>query len=282
MTINKIDLSNPPEKYWHCAVKVGGKSPYAIMNDLSFSQLKKNIIDPWLSGRQFFVSGTLVKKEKVSEIRIAYTPYTTEKYVEEYVQRNIQSGVLGSDDPHLIPFGAGTDLTNELLSSETFFAPAPDSEITETALVLQLCQRIQYSARILSNRPRKGKTPFLIEDEYDVQDLLQAVLKAYMKYPVQEDPLPKVVAAKSSRADISIEDLGILIEVKYVREPGDQRRIFEEYSEDLELYSKWPHLKTIIFLIYNASPLLDPEAFERLSGPQERNGKRFDVRIVLS
>jgi hypothetical protein len=159
---------------------------------------------------------------------------------------------------------------------------APDPSISDTALVLQICQRIQYSARILSNRTRKGKTPFLIEDEYDVQDLLQAVLKAYLKYSVQEDTLPKVASTKSSRADISIEDLGILIEVKYVRESGDQRRIFEEYSEDLELYSKWPYLKTIIFLIYNASILRDPEAFEKHSGPQERNGKRFNVKIVLS
>jgi len=276
-----IDLSNPPEKYWHCAVKVGDKSPYAVMNDLSFSQLKKNILDPWLSGRQFFVSGTLVKKEKVSEIRIVHTPYLTEKYVEDYVQRSIQSGLLGSEDPHLIPFGEGNDLTNELLSTETSLSPAPDPSISDTAMVLQICRRIQYSASILSNRPRKGKTPFLIEDEYDVQDLLQAVLKAYLKYFVQEDPLPKVAAAKSSRADISIEDLGILIEVKYVREPGDQKRIFEEYSEDLELYSKCSYLKTFIFLIYNSSKLRDPEAFERLSGIQERNGKRFDVRIVL-
>ena len=209
-----IDLSNPPELYWHCAIKIGEKSPYAVVNDISFSQLKKNIIDPWLSGRQFFVSGILVKKEKVSEIRIAYTPYTTEKYVNDYVQKSVQSGFLGSEDPHLIPLGMGTELTNELLSTET--SVAPDPSISDTALVLQICQRIQYSARILSNRTRKGKTPFLIEDEYDVQDLLQAVLKAYLKYSVQEDPLPKVASTKSSRADISIEDLGILIEVKYV------------------------------------------------------------------
>ena len=278
--MGEIDLSNPPELYWHCAIKIGEKSPYAVVNDLSFSQLKKNIIDPWLSGRQFFVSGILVKKEKVSEIRIAYTPYTTEKYVNDYVQKSVQSGFLGSEDPHLIPLGMGTELTNELLSTET--SVAPDPSISDTALVLQICQRIQYSARILSNRTRKGKTPFVIEDEYDVQELLQAVLKAYLKYSVQEDPLPKVVAAKSSRADISIEDLGILIEVKYVRESGDQKRIFEEYSEDIQLYSQCSYLKTFIFLIYNASALRDPEAFERLSGPQEQNGKRFDVRIVLA
>ena len=200
--------------------------------------------------------------------------------MDDYVQKSVQSGFLGSEDPHLIPLGMGTELTNELLSTET--SGAPDPSISDTALVLQICQRIQYSARILSNRPRKGKNPFLIEDEYDVQDLLQAVLKAYLKYPVQENPLSKVAGIKSGRADISIEDLGIMIEVKYVREAEDQKRILAEYSEDLVLYSQCSYLKTFIFLIFNASVLRDPEAFERLSGPQERNGKRFDIRMVLS
>ena len=279
MTVSKIDLSSPPELYWHCAVKIGEKSRHAVINDLSFDQLIRNIVDPWKSGRQFSVSGTLVKQGNITEIKIAHTPNPSEVYAQAHNARMTRSGIADlATDRRLIPLDAGTDMTNELLFSEDL-STSPSSD---TALVLQICKRIQNSARILSNRPRKEKNPFLIEDEYDVQDLLQAVLKAYLKYSVQEDPLPKVAAAKSSRADISIEDLGILIEVKYVRGPGDQKRIYEEYSEDLELYSKWPHLKTIIFMIYNASVLRDPEAFERLSGPQERNGKRFDVRIVLS
>jgi hypothetical protein len=279
MTVSKIDLSNPPELYWHCVVKIGEKSRHAVINDLSFDQLIRNIVDPWKSGRQFSVSGTLVKQGNITEIKISHTPNPAEVYAQTHYQKMARSGITDlATDPRLIPLGVGTDLTNELLfSDEVLSAPSAD-----TALILEICRRIRNSARILSNRPRKGKTPFLIEDEYDVQDLLQAVLKAYLKYSVQEDPLPKVAAAKSSRADISIEDLGILIEVKYVRESGDQKRIFEEYSEDLELYSKCSYLKTFIFLIYNASVLRDPEGFEKLSGPQERNGKRFDVRIVLS
>ena len=279
MEMNKVNLSNPPEKYWHCAVKVGEKSRYAVINDISFDQLIRNIVDPWKSGRQFSVSGTLVKQGDITEIKIAHTPNPAEVYAQAHYQKMARSGITDcATDPHFISLGNGTDLTNELLfSEEVHTSPSADTE-----LILEICRRIQYSAKILSNRSRKGKNPFLIGDEYDVQDLLQAVLKAFLKYPVQEDPLPKVAGVKSSRADISIEDLGILIEVKYVRESGDQKRIFEEYSEDLELYSKWPHLKTIIFLIYNASVLRDPEGLERLSGTQERNGKRFDVRIVLS
>jgi hypothetical protein len=115
-----------------------------------------------------------------------------------------------------------------------------------------------------------------------VQDLLHGLLRGYLKYSVQEDPLPKVAGAKSSRADISVEELGVLIEIKYARSPSDQKRIFDEYSQDLVLYAKWPHLKTLIFLIYNSSDLRDPDEFIKLGGMQEIAGRRFNVEIVLA
>jgi hypothetical protein len=101
-------------------------------------------------------------------------------------------------------------------------------------------RRLPQAARILANRQRRSKVPFEISDEYDVQDLLHAVLRAYLKYSVQEDPIPKAAGTRSGRADISVKDLGFLIEVKYVRAPDDQRRIFDEFSQGhLEKPSEW-------------------------------------------
>jgi hypothetical protein len=80
-------------------------------------------------------------------------------------------------------------------------------------MVLTLCQRLPNAARILATRDR-ARAPFVISDEYDVQDLLHAVLRAYLKYSVHEEPLGKVGGAKSSRADVAIEDIGTIVEVK--------------------------------------------------------------------
>jgi hypothetical protein len=74
----------------------------------------------------------------------------------------------------------------------------------------------------------------------------------------------------------------VLIEVKFVRGPQDQKRIFEEHSQDLLLYAKWPRLKRLILLIYNSADLRDAEAFEKLSGTQEISGKRFEASLVLA
>jgi REase_DpnII-MboI len=275
-----IDLANPPEKFWHCAVKLTGEKFHSLVNDLSFSELQRTIVVPWNCGKTFTVSGTVVRSSaSVSEIKITHTSDAQQSYAERHNARMSANGVSDfATNRRMLPLSQGTDLTYELLFSGTATAPqAPD-----VAMVEQICKRLPHSARVLALRSRKGKIPFEVADEYDVQDLLHAVLRAYLKYSVQEDPLPKVAGAKSSRIDVSIEELGILIEVKYVRGPADQKRIFEEYSQDLLLYAEWAHLKTLIYLIYNSDDLKDPEAFEKLSAAQEIGGKRFDVRVVLA
>jgi len=183
-------------------------------------------------------------------------------------------------DRNQLPLSQGTDVTFELLFSgagaETH-SPEP-----EVALVEQLCRRLPQAARILAIRSRKGKAPYEIKDEYDVQDLLHALLRGYLKYSVQEDPLSKVAGSKSARADISIEELGVLIELKYVHGPEDQKRLFEEYSQDLVLYASWQPLKHMVYLIYNSADLRDAEAFEKLTGDQVIGGKSFGVTIILA
>jgi hypothetical protein len=155
---------------------------------------------------------------------------------------------------------------------------APEADV---AIVERLCRRLPQAVRILANRQRKGKAQYEISDEYDVQDLLHALLRAYLKYSVQEDPIPKAAGTRFGRADISIQDLGVLIEVKYVRGPDDQRKIFDQFSQDLVLYAQWPYLRMLLLLIYNSADLRDAEALEKLSGAQQVNDRRFEVKVVL-
>jgi hypothetical protein len=275
-----MDIANPPEKYWHCAVKPKGKKGRAIVNDLSFGDLQKTIVVPWHDQRVFTVSGTLVDPAVgVEEILIVHTAQPLQFYSDNHNAQMRQSGVADlATNRRLLPFGKGTDETFILL----FSGPTRGVVEPELDIVLRVCHRLPNAARIFASRSRKGKVSFDISDEYDVQDLLHGILRTYLKYSVQEDPLPKVAGAKSSRADISVEELGVLIEIKYVHGPSDQKRIFEEFSQDLVLYAKWPHLKTLIFLVYNSGDLRDPEEFGKLSGMHEIAGRRFKVEVVLA
>lgn len=148
----------------------------------------------------------------------------------------------------------------------------------ELKLAIQLCERLNQSAKVLARR-RVDKKPFQIEDEYDVQDLLKAILRAYFKYVVSEDPISKV-AGVSSRADFAIEELGLILEVKFVRSPGEQARIVKEFAEDLLFYSKCQFLEHFIYFVYGADDLNEPELLDKLQGAQMINGKRFEAYIV--
>src|SRR5438034_3087369 len=212
-----------PEKFWHCYVTLPGTKKEArkgVVNDLSLDQLHKQILEPWKQGIPFTVAGVIVgDKMAITEIRIVHTQFAMQRYSDEHFARMSASGITDlATDPRFIPFGKGTDFTNELLFlSAEVGAPQPD-----VALILQLCERIPLVARLLASR-RRSRAPYEITDEYDVQDLLHAVLRGYLKYSVDEEPLGKVGGARSGRADIAIGDLGILIELKYASGPKDQQ-----------------------------------------------------------
>jgi len=275
-----MDLKDAPHQYWHCLVQISGEKDAAIINDLTFTDLDRSIVQPWLSGRPFTVDGQIVRSTaNVARIQIAYTPKPKQAYADEHDARMRANNVADwATDRRKLPFKSGQDYTYELLFAGAS-EPAPDADVS---MVERLCRRLPQAAKILGERSRKVKKSLQISDEYDVQDLLHALLRAYLKYSVQEDPLPKVAGTSSGRADISIEDLGVLIEVKYVYGPSDQKRIFDDLSQDLLLYTQWAPLRVLIYLIYNSADLRDPESLEKLAGPQEVNGRRFNLNIILA
>lgn len=274
------DLENLPDRYWHVAVKSAGEKRHSVANDLDREVLLRTIVRPWRAGQAITVAGLIVSPiAPPQEIRITRTTEPQSQYAEAHNARMRQQNVADmATDRRMLPFAKGQDHTFDLL----FANPALPTHGAETGLVLEACRRLPEAARVLSNRSRKGKPPFDVVDEYDAQDLLHATLRSYLRYSVQEDPIAKVASARSSRADISIEELGILIELKYAHGPGDQKRIFEEFSQDLVLYARWPHLKMLVLVIYNSRDLRDPDAFLKLSGPHTVSGVPFDVEVVLA
>ena len=272
-----------PEKYWHCRVVVDGgskKNTAAVVNDLSFGQLDLQIIRPWKDGKPFTVSGLLVpSRSQVRAIRIVQTDRHQQYYANQHDERMRASNIVDMVTRRKeLPFERGIDFTNDLLfSSEEAMPPNPDD-----AMILHLCKRLPHAARILTTRKRKDKVSYSITDEYDVQDLLHSLIRGYLKYSVQEEPLSKVAGTVSGRADIAIEELGVIIELKYARGPNDQTKLIEDFAKDLLFYAEWPHLKSLIYLIYNSSDLRDPEALEKLSGRKELSGRVFASHIILA
>ena len=269
-----------PNIYWHCTVALKGGKKSAIINDMTLEDLEKTIVRPWRKRKPFAVSGVIVRDQSdIANIQICQTDQPQRYYADAHNAKMRSRGIADmATNRQLLPFGEGEDHTFDLLFDDSEEEP----HVGEVDFVKELSLRLPRVAGILGNRSRKDKPPFCVSDEYDVQDLLHAMLRGYLRYSVQENPLPMSAGTKSSRADISIQELGIIIEVKFVRGPSDQRRIFEELTQDLTLYTEWPHLKDLYVLIYNSGHLKDPEALLRLNGEKLLNDTSFTVHVLLA
>lgn len=114
-----------PDRYYHCRVKLRGSKKvrdYAVVNDLSWTDIEHQIIKPWLARKSFTVAGTVVTNcDAVEEIQVAQTDQPQEYYATMHNNKKRAMGIIDfATDRRLLPFDEGTDLTNELLFSEDY------------------------------------------------------------------------------------------------------------------------------------------------------------------
>lgn len=105
-------------------------------------------------------------------------------------------------------------------------------------VIRQLCSR------------HNGRGTLVIEDEYDVQDLLHALLKIHFD-DIREEEWTPSYAGGSSRMDFLLKDEQIVIEVKKTRNNLGNREVGEQLIIDKEKYSKHPDCKTLVCFVYD-------------------------------
>lgn len=106
----------------------------------------------------------------------------------------------------------------------------------------------------LQNR-RGNRETLTINDEYDVQDLLHALLHLNFDNIKKEEPTPSD-AGNSKKIDFLIKDINTGIEVKHTRTTLKENKIGDELKIDLESYFKHPDCKNLIFFIYDPDGLI--------------------------
>ncbi len=125
----------------------------------------------------------------------------------------------------------------------------PDAQIVESVF-----DKFQSVVVSLGKR-RTGRAPLLMNDEYDVQYLLGALLSAYYK-DVRPEEWAGSFAGKSSRADFLIRDIGAVVEAKMTRDGLGQKEIGEQLILDAAKYREFKEVKRIYFFIYDPSFLI--------------------------
>lgn len=158
---------------------------------------------------------------------------------------------------------------------------AERAAVTEAAdpveYIVNLCRRFSLFARQMQSRQR-SRAPMTIEDEYDVQDMLHAILRLSFDDVRAEEHTPSY-ASNSSRLDFYLPPQRIVVEAKMTRKGLGQRKVVDELLIDVGRYGSMPKVDTLICVIYD--PLGECRNPAAIENDIENSGSRLKVRVVV-
>jgi len=124
-------------------------------------------------------------------------------------------------------------------------------------VIESILSRFHLVAKEISER-HESRPTLTINDEYDVQDLLEGLLRIYFDDIRPEQWTPEYAGA-SARIDFLLKKEQIAIEVKKTRKGLGKKEIGEQLILDIAHYQKHSECKFLYCFVY------DPE--ERISNP---------------
>jgi hypothetical protein len=148
--------------------------------------------------------------------------------------------------------------------------PSPLAEALATAkaappddlqLIERLLRRFHAAARPLRQR-HDNRPSFVITDEYDVQDLLQGILRSLFDDVRPEEYTPSY-AGGASRMDFLLKYEQIVIEVKMTSDKLRDKQIGEQLMIDIQRYSSHQDCKRLVCFVYDpGGHLKNPRGLE--------------------
>jgi len=146
-------------------------------------------------------------------------------------------------------------------------------------LLTEILETFPNSARYLAGR---GNSPFLLEQEKDVQDLLYAIIKTVFPDARVEEYTRKL-AGGAKRIDIVIPYISTVIEVKLVRNKKHANGVADELRIDIESYHVHAYCKTLIAYVWDPNHLIeDQENFiSDLRGIRIKGDSIFKVQVII-
>jgi hypothetical protein len=157
--------------------------------------------------------------------------------------------------------------------------PTKPSTIEE--LLTTLLKGLRRAMHPLTHR-RKGSVPLTFSTEYDVQDLLHALLRPWVRDIRAEEFTPSY-AGSSTRMDFLLPVQRLVIELKFVRDRKHAARIGDELTIDIDHYRKHPDCDTLWCVVYDQDHLLpNAEGLKRdLDGPRTTKDGTVTVKVFV-
>ena len=171
--------------------------------------------------------------------------------------------------------GAGVDILKRVHSDLlNGFVESPQL-LSPLLLIEQICARFHRMARQLRQRHNKGAT-LDVQNEYDVQDLLHALLHLHFEDIREEEPTPSL-AGSSARVDFLLKRERIVIEVKHTRKGLDAKELKNQLAEDILHYAAHQDCKTLVCFVYDPQGIItNPHGVE---DDLSREDGQFPVKV---
>jgi hypothetical protein len=138
---------------------------------------------------------------------------------------------------------------------------APRNRQAAQILVRAICERFPIVANTLTHR-HDNRATLTMTDEYDVQDLLEALLKLHFTDVRPEEWTPSY-AGNASRMDFLLKPEQIVVEAKMTRKGLGQKELVSQLAVDILRYQAHQDCKTLICFVYDpAGQCTSPQALE--------------------
>lgn len=151
-------------------------------------------------------------------------------------------------------------------------------QIDALATVNLLCARFHLVASQLRSR-HEDRATLDVSDEYDVQDLLHALLKIHFEDVRPEEWTPSY-AGKSSRMDFLLKKEQMVVEVKKTRPKLADKEVGTQLIEDIARYRQYPNCRTLVCFVYDPEGrIINPRGIEN---DLSTNDSSFVVHVIVA
>lgn len=145
--------------------------------------------------------------------------------------------------------------------------------------VVRICERFHRVALRLRMR-HQGRPRFEVKDEYDVQDLLDALLQTEFDDVRREERSPSH-AGSAPAIDFLLKAEQLAIEVKMARDSMTAKTLGDELLADIGRYAEHPDCRSLVCFVYDPeSRLKNPSGVERDLESHSRDGLRVIAIIA--
>lgn len=154
---------------------------------------------------------------------------------------------------------------------------AADVTIDPLSQIEEICTKFHLVARQLRSRHADRDT-LAVSDEYDVQDLLHALLWLFFDDIRPEETTPSY-AGKSSRMDFLLKSEQTVIEVKKTRAGLGAKEVGSQLIEDIDRYKVHPDCRLLVCFVYDPEGLIaNPRGIEN---DLSRDDGPMPVRVFI-